>query len=122
MPLVLPMVPMGAIMSLIDIAKEVNSAVLDVFGEDPVSSSIILDRVGGPLEIRGVFEAQREVLDLGSDGAEVAGYSPALFVDLDQLVVVPERGDVLTIRGDRYRVRDRNPDGQGGCWLLLHKA
>ncbi|WP_020594119.1 head-tail joining protein [Kiloniella laminariae] len=109
-------------MSLIDIAKEVNSAVLDVFGEDPVSSSIILDRVGGPLEIRGVFEAQREVLDLGSDGAEVAGYSPALFVDLDQLVVVPERGDVLTIRGDRYRVRDRNPDGQGGCWLLLHKA
>lgn len=108
-------------MSVTDLASIVRSAALDTFGENPSVNPIYLETPSGRRRIPGIFEEHREVYKITSEGHEISGTEPALFVDLNLIGEVLSRGAVLIIRGVNYRVRDTDADGEGGSVLLLER-
>jgi hypothetical protein len=69
--------------------------------------------------ITGIYDSQF-ALAKGSANAGVETQGPAVFLRFSDLPTDPEIDDpILTIRGDRYRVIERIPDGIGGIVLAL---
>lgn len=74
------------------------------------------------VEVPAMFD-ERHVIVQGGAHAGVEQVGPALFVRLEDLPVHPDEDEPLITIGEReYRVRERQPDGQGGVRLLLHRT
>ena len=73
--------------------------------------------LGGPYSIDAPFDAEFEVVDLGTGIAETR---PVIDIRLaDILPDVPAQDDKLTVRGVAYRVTSVEPGGHGSSKLLL---
>lgn len=90
----------------------------------------VLEHLGGPViyepfdgdavEVTGVFDEAYVRADVGHAG--ISGSGPAVFFRLSDLPSDPEVDDpTIIVNGSRYRVREVEPDGQGGVHLLLHR-
>jgi len=74
---------------------------------------------GEPVEVTGIFDRAYVRADVGQAG--VSGAGPAVFLRLSDLPADPENDDpTITVEGVAYRVREAEPDGQGGVRLLLY--
>lgn len=77
--------------------------------------------VGAPVDVQGMFDERHVLLDAEEGGLETV--TPAVFLRLADLPEDPEVDNpTITVGGTAYRVRERQPDGQGGIRLLLHVA
>ncbi len=78
--------------------------------------------VGDPVDVDGVFDAAHVVVDLGPNG--VASPGPAVFLTLADLPSDPvsDTDATVTVGGVEYTFHEVKPDGQGGVYLLLHRA
>lgn len=96
--------------------ERLDRAAMKVLGGEPM---IYTPAVGTPVIITGIYDS-RFALAKGSAHAGVETQGPAVFVRFSDLPTDPEIDDpILTIRGDRYRVIERIPDGIGGIVLAL---
>lgn len=71
---------------------------------------------------RGVFDAAYVKVDAGEVGVSSAG--PAVFLRFADLSSDPEQDTaaVVAVGAQGYRIREVQPDGQGGVLLLLHEV
>lgn len=75
---------------------------------------------GSAIPVPGVFDVSYVKVDAGTAG--VGSVGPAVFLRLSDLPCDPEKDDpTITAEGKAYRVREVQPDGQGGVLLLLHE-
>ncbi|MCE2577545.1 hypothetical protein LDL36_03300 [Komagataeibacter sp. FNDCR1] len=95
---------------------------MDTFGE-----SIVYQPVGGgSCTITGIPDvpyraAFADQID-GLTPTNVISDDAVVSVRLSQLPFTPRQGDLLTMRGTLYRVREPQPDGRGGMLLTLNNA
>lgn len=80
---------------------------------------------GGEGTIEGIWS--RPYVEVGEGETTRAGHTPTLGIrvaDLQEALEVdgPEIGDHFVWRGQRYRVRHFEPDGQGGASLFSHEV
>lgn len=73
-----------------------------------------------PAAATGVFEASYELVTLDS-GLPVSTIVPVCLVRLSECPRRPARGDEVIVSAGTYRVRDVQPDGQGGALLVLEQ-
>lgn len=62
---------------------------------------------------------------IGADpetGGPVSTVQPVAGVNALDLPIKPKNGDLVTARGNTYRVRDARPDGHTGFTLFLQKV
>lgn len=89
--------------------------VLEHLGEDVIYAP----SVGDPVTVRGIFDAAYVKVEAGEAGYSSGG--PAVFLRLDGLPSDPCTDDFRVTRGGKtYKLREAEPDGQGGVLLLLH--
>lgn len=99
-----------------DAIKQAQRVVGDTFGE---MVSYLADGEGAAVSVPGVFSFAHVALKSSVANLEVSSEYPVLCVDLSDLPAAPRRGDVLTIRGDNYRIVESQPDGYGNTKLIL---
>lgn len=77
---------------------------------------------GGPVSVSGVFDAAYQFVDAGNAGVSSSG--PAVFLTLSDLPSDPsdDHDATVTFQTVVYEIRESQPDGLGGCLLLLHKT
>lgn len=75
---------------------------------------------GGTFDIRGIFEKNPKVFDIGSQSM-VSTNEPELDIKDTALALEPIEDDKLTVDGQNYRVSDTEVDGRGGIKLFLRK-
>jgi hypothetical protein len=77
---------------------------------------------GDAVPVVGIFDENYRLMRPDNSGVEQV--TPALFVRLEDLPVHPDDDEPrITIGGQVYKVRERQPDGVGGgVHLLLHKV
>jgi len=95
-----------------------------VFGETAFWKS---PRHPGQVQITGIFDKAFYALDPlgGEDGmapVHISTTVPILGVQLSQFPVPPEQGDLVTVRGKIYRVREVRSDSHGAARLELNTA
>jgi hypothetical protein len=91
---------------------------VETFGEWVV----FYPKKGGSKRVRAIFDNEYRLVDPNTEQS-VSGNQPALGLNLNdvpQEIVVNE--DQFEVRGTRFRVVDKQEDGQGGATLLLHKV
>lgn len=94
------------------------AAMLRAFGR-PV---IWAPKAGGPpVQIRAVFDAAAETVDIDRGGAAagVVTRKPTLILRLADLPSPPLQGDRIEVDGQGFRVAEVRPDGDGGATLPL---
>jgi hypothetical protein len=105
-------------MSFADLVERADRAAQDHLGGVTVTYA---PAVGAAVEVVGIFDEVYRLLDPGEAGVEQV--TPAVFFRLDDLPVHPDEDEPeLTIEGLTYQIRERQPDGQGGIRLLLHRS
>ncbi|WP_010514091.1 head-tail joining protein [Komagataeibacter oboediens] len=95
---------------------------MDTFGEDIVYQPA----AGGSYTITGIPDvpykpAFADQID-GLTPTNIISDDAVVGIQLSQLPVTPLQGDLLTMRGILYRVREPQPDGRGGMLLTLNNA
>lgn len=77
---------------------------------------------GAAVTVRGVYDAAYVKVDVGHAGVSSSG--PAVFLRLSELPSNPsdDAAAKVTRAGVDYKVRESEPDGQGGVLLLLQRA
>lgn len=75
---------------------------------------------GGAYEIRGIFDHEYVTVDPDTE-QQISANQPALGVNLNDLPLDIEEGDLFKIRNLTYKVVDNREDGQGGATILLHR-
>lgn len=72
--------------------------------------------------VSGVFDAAYQFVDAGNAGVSSSG--PAVFLTLSDLPSDPsdDHDATVTFQTVVYEIRESQPDGLGGCLLLLHKT
>jgi len=84
-------------------------------------------KLGAPVSITGIFDKPffpAEPIG-GEDGltpVHITTTQPILGVQLSQFPVPPEQGDLVTIRGKIYRIREVRTDSHGAARLELNDA
>ncbi|GBQ69667.1 hypothetical protein AA103196_2275 [Ameyamaea chiangmaiensis NBRC 103196] len=99
----------------------VLDACQDTFGEPVVWQS---SQLPSPVSITGIFSDGYRAADLigGDDGVSpvhISASVPMLGVQLSQFTVAPLQGDLMTVRGVTWRVREVQPDSFGAARLEL---
>jgi len=70
--------------------------------------------------IKGIFDSRQVLADV-EGGAPVSVRTTSFAYDPAYAECEPVAGDILTVRGERYRVRDRQPDSLGQVVLELER-
>lgn len=74
-------------------------------------------------ETCGIFTAAHAEVARGGFGPGVSGAAPILTLPPDDAFpVAPSPGDLVTLRGDDWRVADVQRDGAGMARLILERA
>ena len=111
-----------------DLVAQADRAVQEHLGGVAVTYE---DEFGEVVEVQGIFDETYTLADGGQAGVEQV--TPAVFVLISDLPVPPDEDaeevrtqiqdePLVTIRGKKYRVRERQADGMGGVRLLLHRG
>lgn len=90
---------------------------IDVFG-DGHASVIITHLDGDPYAIDGIFEAQSEVVDPGTQ-LKIMSNQPQISFRVSQLQQMPDVDDEFLIRGVTYRADSPIFDGHGTVTVPL---
>ena len=106
---------------MIDFDKLALTPVIRVLGKPAAYTP---PEASGPLDLpdlKAVFEAAHQFVDLGGD-VPVSATAPAALVRLADFPAEhqPERDGVLSVGGKDYTIVDIQPDGEGGALLPLH--
>ena len=121
----------------LDLDRLTLGAAMRIFG-----SSVLHARgTDAAFAVPGVFDRRHEIVSFGDDGAPVTVLAPRLGVRLSAYPAgfVPEQGDAVQVAliGDgqvsasplasgavlhAFRVRDTQPEGEGGAVLVLEAA
>jgi hypothetical protein len=105
-------------MSFADLVAAADRAVQGHLGSVTVTYQ---PEVGSAVLVQGMWNEGYVLLDQGEAGVEQLG--PSVFLRLEDLPTDPMVDTpILTIEGQDYQVRDRQPDGAGGIRLVLHLA
>lgn len=106
-------------MSFADLVAQTDRAAQEHLGGVTVSYA---PAVGDAVEVVGIFDANFVLVRQGGEsGVEQVG--PVVWLRLADLPVHPDDDDpTLTIGGQDYTVREREPDSMGGIRLLLRLA
>ena len=91
---------------------------MSAFGEEV---KFFPTKAGGVCVVNGVFDSKYQVVDPDTQEM-ISTNKPGLGVNLNDFQVQPMQGDVFEIRGIKFRVTDKQEDGQGGAVLLLNKV
>lgn len=95
---------------------------MDKLSEPVIYHPVVSAPGQGPIpNMRGIFDARHEVVDLDGEGMEISSTAPVLGI---REVEYPaghsiKQGDQFTVRGQEYDVFDLQPDGQGGLKIRL---
>ena len=91
-----------------------NSAVLDVFGDDPKTSPVMI----GGVPVQAIYDSRHFASDEGEGGSS----------DLITTISVPTAGlpeitdeTIIVVRGGLYRRWEVRPDGQGMTTIQLER-
>ena len=103
-------------MSWLTIPELILGNCLNVFGEAVVYTPSGLSSVS----ITGIFDNLYEVIDPNT-GAIITATQPILGLRNSDLAQLPRQDDTLNVRGQDYRVKEVQVDGQGGSKLFLHE-
>lgn len=105
-------------MSFADLLQSVDGTTREVLGEDVVYTP----GVGAAATVRGVFDAAYIQVEAGNAG--VSSSSPAVFLRLSDLPSDPSDDTAcrVTVAATVYKVREAEPDGQGGVLLFLQQV
>jgi hypothetical protein len=92
-----------------------NSAVLDVFGDDPLMQPVII----GGVPVQAIYDSRHFAVEDGEAGTS----------DLITTITVPEAGlpeisdsTIIVVRGTQYRRWEARPDGQGLVTIQLERV
>ena len=94
---------------------------ISVFGDGP--ASVIITHYGGeiaPYAIDGIFEAQSEVVDPGTQ-LKIMSNQPQISFRVSQLQQMPDVDDEFLIRGVMYRADTPIFDGHGTVTVPLSR-
>lgn len=91
---------------------------IDVFGEGP--AQVIITHYGGsePYAVDGIFEAQSEVVDPGTQ-LKIMSNQPQISFRVSQLQQMIDVDDELLVRGILYRADTPSYDGHGTVTVPL---
>ena len=107
-------------MSWLDEADGLIAEAMDSFGEPVAFEAPVVVVPETPFGGRGKFDEHHEAVDLSGE-APVSSTALALTIRIADFDIVPQVGNRLTVRGQRYEIYDPQPDGQGGIKLLLKR-
>ena len=93
----------------------VSTACLATFSEEIIYEPYLLN----PMKIDAIFDNEFESIDPNT-GATVISTQPMIGVKNSHLPRGPEKGDIVIIRGKRYRVIETQTDGQAMSRLMLN--
>lgn len=93
---------------------------VDVFGDGP-ESIIVTHYQGNPYSVDGIFEAQSEVVDPGTQ-LKVMSNQPQVSFRLAVLQQMPDVDDEFLIRGVLYRADAPIFDGHGTVTVPLQRV
>lgn len=106
-------------MAFADLVADVDRAVQGHLGS---VTATYQPEAGEAVDVVVMFDEAYQ-LEEGNAHAGVEQLSLAVFVRVEDLPVHPDEDEpTLTIDGQSYRVRERQPDGMGGMRLLLHRS
>lgn len=105
-------------MSFADLLEAADDAARETLGEDVTYTP----GVGGAETVRGIFDAAYTKMDAGHAG--VSATVPAVFLRIEDLPSDPndDTDCRITAGGTVYKVREAEPDGQGGVVCFLQRA
>lgn len=89
----------------------------DTFGEEVT----LYPKLGKVFKIRGIFDNEFRTIDPDTRES-ISTNQPVLGVNLNDLPGEIAIGDTVEIRKIRFKIVDKQEDGQGGATLLLHKS
>jgi len=75
---------------------------------------------GGRYSMQAVFDDEYRSVDPDSQTV-VSTNLPRIGVNLADLPWPPDKGDLIYIRGETFKLYDSQEDGQGGATLFMHK-
>jgi hypothetical protein len=104
---------------MIDFRDRVNKLLktaTKVFGEE----IILMPKKGGQYKIKGIFDNEYQAIDPDTEEI-ISSNQPVLGVNLHELKIEPQNGDLIRIRNLIYKIIDVREDGQGGASLFLHR-
>lgn len=78
-------------------------------------------KAGRVFKVRAIFDNSYQALDPDTERV-VSVNQPALGVNLNDLPEEIQIHDEVVIRKIRFRIVDKQEDGQGGATLLIHKV
>lgn len=76
---------------------------------------------GGIFPVRAIFDNSYHTVDPNTQQL-VEVTQPVVGVNLNDIKFDVKAGDMVVVRGVKYRIEEKNDDGQGGARLFLHKA
>jgi hypothetical protein len=105
-------------MSFAALLQSVDETTREKLGEDVVYTP----GVGDAETVRGIYDAAYTRVDAGNAGASSS--TPAVFLRLSDLSSDPSDDTAcrVTAGGTEYKVREAEPDGQGGVLLFLQRV
>lgn len=105
-------------MSFADLLQAADVSTRDILGEDVAYTP----GVGNAETVRGIFDATYTKMDAGNAGVSAA--VPAVFLRLEDLPSDPSDDTAcrITAGGTVYKVREAEPDGQGGVVCFLQRV
>lgn len=111
-------------MGPVDFDKLVLGPCDAVFGETVLFESALL---GKKVTLSGIFDdGYRAIFPLGDlpgqSHTHITGSDARVGVRLSTFPVPPAQGDLLTIRGRVWRIREVQPDSHGGAHIELNAA
>lgn len=105
-------------MSFATLLERTDEAVRGTLGEDVIYTP----GVGPAVPVRGIYDAA--YVKVGAGHADVSSSGPAVFLRLSELPSDPSDDAAARVMraGVDYKVRESEPDGQGGVLLLLQRV
>lgn len=105
-------------MSFADLVEMVDRGAMSLLGGETI---VYAPAVGLPVPVTGIFDSQF-VLAKGDAIAGVEAGRPAVFFRVSDLPTDPMVDTpTLTIKGQAYRVIERDPDDMGGIVLFVRR-
>lgn len=100
-----------------DLESIVHDTIKDTFGEAVVYEPLS----GGSYSLTGVFNDKHIAIDPNTEQT-VSSNINSLGVKLADMQDPPKKGDFVTIRDVKYKVRDTQEDGEGWVNLFLYEV
>jgi hypothetical protein len=107
--------------------SDLQKICLDTFGIPVTYVPSVSQRpeLGGQaIQVMGIFDDDREMVDImsgGSGGMDAVIPRPVVELQLSGLGVDPMEGDEVVVKDIIYRILDVQPDGHGAVVLVLNR-